>query len=395
MVLVSVVVIIAIILTHPIRPSLATPAPHWDYTDPFHWSTIDPSYHLCGDGLSQSPVNINTNTVVDYSSPFIQFRSQLSSSPSLIHTGNTLQLTNNYNNDENNNHRSFPLAGVDFNSRLSHFSSLSFDFIQLHFHSPSEHTVDDVRHDMEIHLVHKNHFNETIVIALFMQVPNIDDSNDRQFESRDKEIFHHYDQNNFEVGHNLFLDELEWFNSQNTNSNDNPQQSPTLRGESRKYSTNKIISLTSLLPVKLDYWHYSGSLTTPPCKEGIEWFILTTAVTISQSQLKQFRDSFSSNFRPIQAINGRIISRSPGEIFYAEPRVTRNYSMKISLSILLLIFIISLTGSVGLIVGIFIARRTRIFYSCLPLLKRRETRIRSNADDDEEKLPLNYREQIV
>ena len=67
------------------------------------------------------------------------------------------------------------------------------------------------------------------------------------------------------------------------------------------------IDLMQLLPGWLAFWHYEGSLTVPPCSEGVQWIVMKNPLGISQEQLDFF--PFSSNFRPPQPLNGRVLLR--------------------------------------------------------------------------------------
>ena len=69
-------------------------------------------------------------------------------------------------------------------------------------------------------------------------------------------------------------------------------------------------NLAALLPRSMAYYHYLGSLTTPPLIENVEWYILQTPVTLSAQQLKQFSSRYSHNNRAIQPINARPLVRS-------------------------------------------------------------------------------------
>lgn len=60
-----------------------------------------------------------------------------------------------------------------------------------------------------------------------------------------------------------------------------------------------------LLPTRLTHYHYVGSLTTPPCTEGVKWSVLNTPVTVSKEQILAFRKLYSVNNRPVQSLNGR------------------------------------------------------------------------------------------
>ena len=82
---------------------------------------------------------------------------------------------------------------------------------------------------------------------------------------------------------------------------------PTNKGGSVKVS---LPSLAGLLPSSLAYYTYSGSLTTPPCTEGVQFFILKEPVTISTKQLETFVKLYPINARPVQPLNGRVIKSS-------------------------------------------------------------------------------------
>ncbi|MEG0534074.1 MAG: carbonic anhydrase family protein, partial [Citrobacter sp.] len=66
------------------------------------------------------------------------------------------------------------------------------------------------------------------------------------------------------------------------------------------------ININELLPEDKNYWHYSGSLTTPPCSEPVSWFVMKSPLTLSQEQLSRFRAAIQyNNNRPVQPLNGR------------------------------------------------------------------------------------------
>lgn len=75
-----------------------------------------------------------------------------------------------------------------------------------------------------------------------------------------------------------------------------------------KVSLVERVDLSALFPTDHHYYRFSGSLTTPPCSEGLRWFIMKQPVQISQSQLKVIQDALKgSNNRPVQPLNGRVI----------------------------------------------------------------------------------------
>ena len=132
-----------------------------------------------------------------------------------------------------------------------------YKLIQFHFHGKSEHTIDGRQYDMVAHMVHKSEDGKLAVIAVL-------------FEIGEKNPFIQKILDN--IGKEIDID---------------PQK---------------------LLPKDTNhFYHYVGSLTTPPCTEGVEWFILKDTDSISKEQLKHFRKFYENNERPIQAINNRII----------------------------------------------------------------------------------------
>lgn len=146
---------------------------------------------------------------------------------------------------------------------------------QFHFHAPSEHTINGRRFDMEMHLVHKNKFGQLAVIGIMFQVGT----------------------------KNKFLSTLGWKNL------------PKRAGKRR--ALKGIINALKAFPFNHFYTHYKGSLTTPPCTEGVRWYVLTSPVSMSRGQLKKVQGMFGKfgNARPVQALNGRrvVVPELPAE----------------------------------------------------------------------------------
>ncbi len=66
--------------------------------------------------------------------------------------------------------------------------------------------------------------------------------------------------------------------------------------------------MTTLFPDNKSYYNYSGSLTTPPCSEVVNWYVLKNTITASATQITEFQAILHDNYRPVQDINGRTIS---------------------------------------------------------------------------------------
>ncbi len=144
----------------------------------------------------------------------------------------------------------------------SHFMNREFSLLQLHFHAPSEHTVDGKYSDLEAHFVHTGEDGRLAVMGILF---NVGEEN-TAFE--------------------ILLDEIEDSDLENGFE----------------------IALASFLPEDLAYYHYIGSLTTPPLAENVEWYILEEQLEISQEQLNRFHKFYEDNNRDIQDLNDRIIT---------------------------------------------------------------------------------------
>jgi carbonic anhydrase len=142
-----------------------------------------------------------------------------------------------------------------------------YELVQFHFHRPSEERIDGRQFDMVAHLVHKDPEGRLAVVAVLL----------------DRGSAHAVVQ---QVWNNL----------------------PLEKGEQLDARTP--IDLSALLPADRRYYTYMGSLTTPPCSEGVLWMVMQQPVTISQSQINIFAKLYPMNARPIQSAAGRLIKQS-------------------------------------------------------------------------------------
>ena len=79
--------------------------------------------------------------------------------------------------------------------------------------------------------------------------------------------------------------------------------------EGKKELADKI-NPSDFLPQSLSYYGFNGSLTTPPCSEGVAWHVLKEPIELSKGQIESFKTIFKMNARPIQALNGRVVEES-------------------------------------------------------------------------------------
>jgi carbonic anhydrase len=80
---------------------------------------------------------------------------------------------------------------------------------------------------------------------------------------------------------------------------------PKVKGKTEKITD--MVNAGGLLPTDRGYWTYEGSLTTPPCTEGVRWFVMEQQVTLSRDQLRAFAGLYKMNTRPMQDPHGRRI----------------------------------------------------------------------------------------
>jgi carbonic anhydrase len=154
---------------------------------------------------------------------------------------------------------------VDYDGGVLTLGTHQLQSGQFHVHVPAEHAVDGVRADMEIHIVHVDALGEpAAVVAL-----------------------------RFNVGEeNPVLADL-W------------QDPPEDVGET---VVPGAIDVMGLIPPSTAYWTYSGSLTTPPCSQGLRWIVLQQIGTVSHGQIELVHDRFGDNARALQPINNRSIT---------------------------------------------------------------------------------------
>ena len=139
----------------------------------------------------------------------------------------------------------------------------TFELKQFHFHSPSENTIDGESFPLEAHLVHADKDGNLAVVAVMFR----------------------------EGKANPTLAKL-W------------QAMPEAAG--KKTSLDHGVSVNGILPSSRDYYRFNGSLTTPPCTEGVEWLVMKTPMTVSTEQVRQFGHVMHHpNNRPVQPVNAR------------------------------------------------------------------------------------------
>lgn len=219
---------------------------HWSYAGPSgpeHWGDLEQDYATCKTGSRQSPIDIVGAKPSDL--PPIHFNYQISPLK-IINNGHTIQI--DYE------------SGSTITIGDKHYA-----LVQFHFHHPSEEKIAGKQFDLVAHLVHKDEQGNLAVVAIFFQSGQT----------------------------NPFLDLL-W------------KYVPKDIG---KEVANKKVNLNvaDLLPADRSYFKFAGSLTTPPCSEGVTWYVLKNVVELSPDEVSTFAKWYPMNARPIQPTNDREI----------------------------------------------------------------------------------------
>jgi carbonic anhydrase len=233
---------------------------HWGYkgdVSPEHWYELDPSYAISKDGFFQSPIDIKTSgstASAKVKAPVFHYTSTLFG---IENNGHTIQLD--------------PLIKNDYVS-LNYITLDGVDFFvqQAHFHSPSEHTINGKVYDIELHIVHKNSKGELAVVGIMIENGS---------ENR------------------ILADAFGHLPKENT--------------KGKIINLDKLINLGDILPLHSAIYRYDGSLTTPPCSEGVYWSIFgDDAITMSNTQINAFKALYKGNNRPCQPLNNRVINKT-------------------------------------------------------------------------------------
>ncbi len=231
----------------------APKTPHWSYGTehgPAEWGELCPEFSACGSGRSQSPIDIRA--AASATLPALT-TSYLPAQLRIVHHEHQADVVNNGHTVQVN----YPGG-----STLS-VDGQTFTLLQYHFHGPSEHTLEGKHFPMEMHLVHKSAEGKLAVIGAFIAEGGANAAFEPVWANLPKE-----------KGVEVHLEHVE-------------------------------VDVDALLPQDRTTYRYDGSLTTPPCTEGVKWFVLANPVALSAQQIAAFRAIVQGNNRPTQPLNGR------------------------------------------------------------------------------------------
>ena len=241
-------------------------SPHWTYKpiDQAQWRALEdntqavPSnypYAECGLGNQQSPIDLKVAASEGVFNKLVTYYPQ--DKPDFFNSGHAAQvnLTDAY--------KGYLKIGQD-----------KYPLIQFHFHAPSEHAYGNKLFDGELHFVHIRNDGKTIVLGIFLKAGRQSNKTLQTILNNMPESGQHNDDSRISIQPTLLLPK-------------NSQQIYT----------------------------YAGSLTTPPCSEGVIWYILSKPLEISKDQLSQLKalnqsnESYPNNNRLLQNLNSRVPTR--------------------------------------------------------------------------------------
>ncbi len=223
--------------------------PHWGYqgeTGPARWSELSSDFRSCSLGLEQTPIDLRDAVKSQAGTIEISYQSM---PLTILNNGHTIQVIT-------------PPA-----SKIK-VDGTPYSLMQYHFHHPSEHLLAGKGFDMELHFVHKSAAGAFAVVGVFI-----------------------------------------------TPGATNPTLAPIWSVmPSHKAASATIegmaVNPAKLLPVDREYFRYMGSLTTPPCSEGLVWTVFRSPIEASPEQIRNFAALFPLNARPVQSLNRRVLLAS-------------------------------------------------------------------------------------
>jgi len=224
---------------------------HWNYEKghegPGHWAELSPEYAACAPGKHGHESPIDIRGAKKADLPAIQVAYRAGAF-TVVNNGHTIQVN------------------VSPGSTIT-VGEHKYELQQFRFHAPSEEAISGKHAALVAHLVHKDADGKLAVVAVLYDVGPAHAALGRVFAAMPHKV----------------------------------------GAEAR---LGQDLDPATLLPANLGYYTLEGSLTTPPCSEGVRWFVLQRKGTLSKEQLQAFRKLYPHNARPLQPLNGRIVEAS-------------------------------------------------------------------------------------
>ena len=232
----------------PIRLGAPTANDGWSYagdTGPQNWGRIRPEFTLCAVGRRQSPIGLDDGTALLGPAAGIDFH-YAASNASVLNNGHTIVVSVSGDN-------TMVLRGT------------SYQLTEINFHTPSEIQVNGHHYAMSANLLHRSADGKLAILSVLLDVGEVNALVNKVWTYLPLDIS---DKVDMPVG---------------------------------------LLNANELLPADQRYYQFMGSLTTPPCTEGVVWVVIKQPLTISEAQFRLFTQLFPMNARPLQPINGRAV----------------------------------------------------------------------------------------
>ena len=226
----------------------------WSYEGskgPEHWGDLDPAYAGCKEGKEQSPIDIRDTQKAAL--PALRFEYESGPLQYLINNGKTVRV----------NYHDAPGKG-----NLLIVGERRYQLTQFHFHRPSEEYIHGKPYEMVAHLMHQADDGKIAGLVVLLKA-----------------------------------------GKRNTTVQQIWEHMPMREGKEEEIPGVQV-NPAGLLPGDFAYYRYRGSLTAPPCTEGVTWFVLKTPAEISTEQINAFSTLYPHDVRPPQPLNGRIVEES-------------------------------------------------------------------------------------
>ncbi|KAJ1425934.1 Alpha carbonic anhydrase domain [Sesbania bispinosa] len=213
---------------------------------PSNWGDIHPEWSLCKNGSMQSPIDLlNERVEIVYNLGRLQMNYHPSNA-TIKNRGHDIKLE--------------WVGGAGY----LQINETKYVLKQCHWHSPSEHTIDGKRLDLEIHMVHETPSGQTAVIGILYKIGKPD-----------------------------------------------PFLASAISDTTEAERVVGVVDPREIKVVYKQYYRYIGSLTIPPCTENVTWTIIREIRSVSKEQVRLLRvavhDESDTNARPLQPINNRLL----------------------------------------------------------------------------------------
>lgn len=216
----------------------------WGYTGdlgPERWGDLSPDFSACKDGKAQSPIDLRYAKRAEFLPLSFHYRSD---TLTVANDGHVIRVD------------AAPGSFLLLKGR-------EYALQRYQFHTPAEHRIQGAQADMEMQLIHRDAAGRTAVVAVLLKAGQRPNSTLSRI-----------------------ADSL-------------PRPGESYLG--RQVATNPLF----LLPPERSYFTYPGSLTAPPCTEGVDWYVMAEPVEVEAALVARFRQAMGANTRPVQPDNAR------------------------------------------------------------------------------------------